>query len=269
MSRVARFAAVRATVAALEAGGAPPHAILPFGDARLDQVFPAGGLPLGCWHEVAGEGLEIETAAASGAFAAALARPLATRGTVVWVMRRGDLYAPGLAGLGFPADRLIQVQARDEIQALAALEDALGSAGVSAAIGEVGSVDLTAGRRLQLACERRGATGFVIRRRPFGGSGGRSSGGPRPTTQGAASGSAATTRWTVSPAPSGEMDDLGRGVPGFGLGPPRWRADLTRCRGGRSGQWILEMSDGPNPVRVVTTLGDRQLETAQPWRRVG
>ena len=266
MSHAARLAAVRAEVAALEAGGARPQAALTFGDARLDGVFPAGGLPLGCWHEAAGEGLEIETAAAPGAFVAALARPLAARGAVVWVMRRGDLYAPGLAGLGFPADRLIQVQARDEAQALAALEDALGSAGVAAAIGEVGSVGLTAGRRLQLACERRGATGFVIRRRPFGGP-------PRKPTANrslgsAEGGSAAATRWTVTAAPSGEEEGaLGRNA--IGVGPPRWRVDLTRCRGGRPGQWILEMSDGAYPLRVVAALGDRQLEAAQPWRLAG
>lgn len=275
MSHALRLAAVRAKVAALEAGGAPAQGALSFGDDRLDGMFPAGGLPLGCWHEVAGEGLEIETAAAPGAFVAALARPLAARGAVVWVMRRGDLYAPGLAGLGFPADRLIQVQARDEAQALAALEDALGSAGVAAAIGEVGSVDLTAGRRLQLACERRGATGFVIRRRPFGGP-------PAKRAVGSAQGSAAATRWTVAAAPSGEEEGLGREASGqkalgqkalgqkaLGLGPPRWRVDLTRCRGGRPGQWILEMSDGAYPLRVVAALGDRQLEAAQPWRRAG
>jgi len=271
MSHAARLAAVRAKVAALEAGGARAQAALPFGDVRLDEVFPAGGLPLGCWHEVAGEGLEIETAAAPGAFVAALARPLAARGTVVWVMRRGDLYAPGLAGLGFPADRLIQVEVRDEAQALAALEDALGSAGVAAAIGEVGAVDLTAGRRLQLACERRGATGFVIRRRPFG--------GPPPTravSLGAAQGSSAATRWTVAAAPSGE-EDLGQktfgqktlGQKTMGLGSPRWRVGLTRCRGGRPGQWMLEMNDGAYPLRVVAALGDRQLEAAQPLRRAG
>jgi protein ImuA len=253
MSRAARFAAVRAKIAALEAGGAPAQAVLPFGDTRLDQAFPAGGLPLGCWHEVAGEGLEIETAAAPGAFVAALARPLAARGVAVWVMRRGDLYAPGLAGMGFPVDRLIQVQARDEAQALAALEDALGSAGVAVAIGEVGSVDLTAGRRLQLACERWGATGFVIRRRPFGRP---AEGGPGRNAAGM--GSAAATRWTAAAAPSGEEA-------GLGLGPPRWRTDLARCRGGRPGRWILEMSDGAYPLRVVAALGDRQLEAAQPW----
>ena len=159
---------------------------------------------------------------------------------------------PGCTGLGFPADRLIQVQARNEAQVLAALEDALGSAGVAAAVGEAGVPDLTAGRRLQLACERRGATGFLIRRRPFGGS----AKGP-----GASGGSAAATRWTVGSEPSVPQDgDLG-------LGPPRWRAALTRCRGGRTGDWILEMSDGAYPLRVVAALGDRQLEAPQPWRR--
>ncbi len=270
MSRAASFDALRAAVAAMEAGGAPAKAALSFGDIRLDRVFPAGGLPLGCWHELGGEGLEIETGAAAGAFAAVLAMPLASRGAVVWVSRRDDLYAPGLAGLGFPAERLIQVQARDEAQALAALEDALGAAGVAAAIGEAEAVDLTVGRRLQLACERRGATGFLIRRRMFGAPAGKVA---SDVLLGASAGSAAATRWTVAPAPS----EPAPGMPG--LGASRWRVDLKRCRGGRPGSWILEMSDGAYPLRVVAQLGDRQLEAAQsrnfadggalPWRQAG
>jgi len=253
MSRAASFEAMRANVAAMEAGGAFAGGVSPFGDPRLDGMFPAGGLPLGCWHEVAGEGLEIEMAAVAGAFAATLARPLAARGAVVWVMRRSDLYAPGLAGLGFPADRLIQVLARDEAQVLAAMEGALGAAEVAAAIGEVGTVGLTAGRRLQLACEKRGATGFVVRRRPYGASSGKTDAG---------GGSAAATRWTVVPSPS-EPGTTVLGHEALGLGAPRWRADLTRCRGGRTGSWIVEMNDGAYPLRVVARLGDRQLEAAQ------
>ena len=255
MSRVARFAALRAKVAALETGGAPAQAALSLGDPRLDAVFPDGGLPLGCWHEVAGEGLEMETAAAAGAFAAVLARPLASRGVLVWVLRRDDLYAPGLAGLGFPADRLIQVLARDEAQVLAALEDALAAEGVAAAIGEAASVDLTAGRRLQLACEKRGATGFLVRRRPFG---------APVRTPAVGAGSAAATRWTVASAPSAPALGV-MGQDTRGLGAPRWRADLTRCRGGRTGSWIVEMSNGPYPLSMVAQLGDRQLATTQPW----
>ncbi len=252
MSREARFLAARRKVAAIEAGGAPAHGALPFGDPRVDLHLPGGGLPLGRWHEAVGEGLEIETAAVAGAFVAALAAPLARRGAVVWVMRRDDLYAPGLFGLGFPAQRLIQVLARSEVEVLTALEDALGTAGVAAAIGEAEAVDLTQGRRLQLACERHGATGFVIRRRPFGGGSGRE-----------AAGSAAATRWKVASAPS----QPGPGEPG--LGPPRWNIALERCRGGRPGAWIVEKSDGAYPLRVVEGLGDRQLETPKSLRLAG
>jgi protein ImuA len=273
MSRAASLAAARARVAALQGRGAFARAALPFGDPGLDGAFPAGGLPLGCWHEVAGTGMETETAAAPGAFAAALASPLARRGAVVWVMRRDDLHAPGLAGLGFPAHRLIQVKAPDEAQALAAMEDALASAGVAAVIGEAAAPDLTAGRRLQLACERRGATGFLIRRRPFGapaGAGGRAGGGGSGSGSGpgSASGSAAATRWAVAAAPS-QSPRLANGLEAPGLGPTRWRIDLNHCRGGRPGSWIVELSDGAYPLRVVARMGDRELETSPPRRRAG
>ena len=179
---------MRAKVAAMEAQGASVRGVLPFGDPRIDRALPGGGLPLGRCHEEVGEGLEIETAAAVAAFVAAVASPLAAQGTVVWVMRRDDLYAPGLASLGFPCESLIQVCVRDEVQALAALEDALAAKGVAAAIGETEAIDLIAGRRLQLACEKNGATGFLIRRRPFGG---------RP---GNAASAAMATRWRIAPA---------------------------------------------------------------------
>jgi protein ImuA len=143
------------------------------------------------------------------------------------------------------------VLARDDDEALEALEDALGAAGVTAAVGEVEEVDLTAGRRLQLACERRAATGFVIRRRPYGGAG-----------RIAATGSAAATRWKIAAAPS----QPAAGEPG--LGPPRWRVTLERCRGGRPGEWLMEKNDGAHPLRLVAELGDRQLAPAQPLRLI-
>ncbi len=256
MSRQSQLQAVRARIAAIEAGGTGAFGVLPFGDERIDGVFPGGGLPLGRWHEAVGEGLEAETGAASAAFIAALIQPLAQRGAVVWVMRRDDLYAPGLAGLGFPAERLIQVLAKDEAEVLSALEDALGTAGVSAAIGEAEGADLTAGRRLQLACERRGATGFLIRRRPFGGAGSRGGAG-------ALSGSLCTTRWRIASAPS----EPEPGQPG--LGPPRWRVALERCRGGRTGEWLMEKNDGAHPLRLVADLVDRELAPSQPVRLAG
>ena len=245
-----RLAAVRAKVAALERGGRADHGVLAFGAPGVDDCLAGGGLPLGRWHEVTGAGLESETAAAPAAFTALMTQALAKRGEVVWVLRRDDLWAPGLAGLGFPSARLIQVCARDEAEALAVMEDALASAGVAAVVGEVGSVDLTAGRRLQLACEKRGTTGFVIHRRPFGGGTGREVGG-----------SAATTRWRIEASPS----EPAAGT--FGLGPPRYRVALERSRGGRPGAWIMEAeqaysweaSNVAYPLRLVADLGDLQL----------
>jgi protein ImuA len=258
--REERLVAVRAKVAALEAGRGAQFGRLALGAPSADAAL-GGGLALGRWHEIGSEGLETETAAAPAAFAALLAAPLARRGWAVWVLRRDDLWAPGLEGLGFPPERLIQVCAHDEAEALGVMEDALTSPGIAAVIGEAEAPDLTAGRRLQLACERKGATGFVIRRRPFGGN-------PRrePT------GSAAATRWRVAPAPS----EPAAGE--FGLGPPRFAATLERCRGGRPGAWLFEASrafsqdvweawDGTHPLRLVAELGDRQLAPAQPLRR--
>jgi protein ImuA len=261
--RAGRLAAVRARIAALEAGGRGDSESLPFGDPRIDGKLPGGGLPLGAWHEVFGEGLESETAAAPAAFAALVAAPLAARGAAVWVLRQDDLHAPGLAGLGFPPQQLIQVLARDETEVLAVMEDALATVGVAAVFGEAEAVSLTAGRRLQLACEKRGGVGFVIRRRPYGGA-----------ARGAATGAAAASRWRVAAAPS-------EPAPGeFGLGPPRWRVGLERCRGGRPGAWLVEAArafdadalggktDGTHPLRLVAELGDRELAPA-PLRLAG
>ncbi|MDB5423160.1 MAG: hypothetical protein JWQ29_576 [Phenylobacterium sp.] len=256
--RAGRLSAARAKIAAIETGGRADCGFLPFGDHRIDGCLPGGGLPLGRWHEITGPGMEVETAAAPAAFTALLAAPLARRGEAVWVLRRDDLSAPGLLGLGFPPERLIQVCARDEAEALSVMEDALATVGVSAVIGEIEAVDLSAGRRLQLACEKRGATGFLIRRRPFGGQARREAGG-----------SAAATRWSVRSAPS----EPAAGE--FGLGAPRFEVALDRCRGGRTGSWLfeaggaydLEARDDTHPLRLVAELADRQLAPALPLHR--
>ena len=250
-ARASQLRALRARVASAEGGRR--HGVLPFGDGRVDSCFPGGGLPLGRWHELAGEGMEVETAACAAAFTAVLAARLAKAGEIVWVLQRPDLHAPGAAGLGVAPGRLLFVEARDDAEALAALEDALRAKGVAAAVGEIDRLDLVAGRRLQLACEGGGATGFVLRRRVFGKRRGRKEDEP----------SAAATRWRVAPSPS----EPAGGEPG--LGPPRWRVRLDRCRGGRAGGWIMEADDEADPVRVVAELADHELAAAEPRRAVG
>ncbi|MGH6987910.1 MAG: ImuA family protein [Caulobacteraceae bacterium] len=251
MSREERLQAARIQIAAVESAPARNAGgkVLPFGDGRIDSQLAGGGLRLGRWHQAGSEGREAETAAAAAAFFALAALPLANLGAMVWIMRRGDLYAPGLAGLGFPAERLIQVEAGAQ-GVLSALEDALSSSGVAAAFGETDEISLLSGRRLQLACEKSGATGFVIRRRPFG--------GPLALTS-----SAAESRWTIAPWPS--FPAAGN----LGLGEPRWRVVLERSRGGGSGTWIMEKSHGAHPLRVVDELAGRGLSAPPSLRLAG
>ncbi|RRN62454.1 protein imuA [Caulobacter sp. 602-1] len=239
----------------MEAGTRTLTPVLPFGDPAIDGCFPGGGLPLGGWHEVTGAGLEGETGAAPAAFVGLLLRPLVKAGAIVWIARRSDLFAPGLFGLGFPTERLIQVRARDEAETLSVLEDALSTQGVAAAVGEAEAPDLTAGRRLQLACEKRGGFGVVLHRRPYGGRAGAGQ---------AVSGSAAFSRWRIGPSPTPSPPD------DIGLGPPRWRVELERCRGGRPGAWILEAQEaghGPHPFRLVSQLADHDVAAAEPGLR--
>jgi len=138
---------------------------------------------------------------------------------------------------------------------MAVMEDALRTPGVVAVIGEADEVDLVAGRRLQLACEQSQATGFVLRRRPFGGAGK------------GETGSAAATRWTIAPSPS----EPAAGDPG--LGAQRWQVKLERCRGGRTGAWIMEgreeEDDAAHPFRLVADLGDHDLAPEERFRLAG
>jgi protein ImuA len=235
-------------IARLERGDARADwGAAPFGDARVDACMPYGGLQLGHWHEVGGDGMEHETPAAAAGFSAALAQRAQKGGAIVWALRRDDVYAPGLQAFGIDPDRLILVRVDKDADVLSVQEDALRTRGVTAAIGEVDKIDLTAGRRLQIACEKNGATGFVLRRKLYG----------TPLQQARTHAASAATRWRIAAASS--VSDAP------GLGPPRWAARLERCRGGRNGGWIMEMQNAQDAqtsaIRVVAKLADHPAAT--------
>lgn len=245
-ARATVLSALRARLCAYEPPALRAGRTLSLGDTRVDACFPSGGLPLGCWHELVGDGIEADLGVAVAGFAGRLAARLAEAGQVVWVLRRDDLYAPGLAELGLGPHRLIVVRAGSEAETLAALEDALRTRGIAAAVAEAEAVDLTAGRRLQLACERSGTTALILRRRLYG----------KPSrAREKAEPAVAASRWRIGPARS----EPEAGAPG--LGAPRWTAELERARGGRGGKWILEAQNGAVPFRVVAELADHAFST--------
>lgn len=220
--------------------------VIPFGDSRVDGRLPGGGLARGRLHDIAGDSAEQEAPAAAAGFAAHLLARCLRGGAIVWALQRDDLYAPGLAAFGAPPERVIYVRAENDAELLGVLEDALRARGVDAVLGEIAGLSLAAGKRLQLACEQGGATAFLLRRKLYG-------------ARGEEAASPASTRWRVAAAPSAPTHG------DVGLGPPQWRAALTRCRGGRTGAWIMEAEDGvanpgaPGALRVVAELADHAL----------
>ena len=223
-------------------------------------------------------------ARASGPPSPALRERVKTgHGVVLWCLKQPDLYGPGLAEHGLDPARLILVTARRDDELLWAIEEALRpGTGLVAVVGEIGRLPMVAGRRLQLAAERSGITAFLLRR--WRNAAEATAERNRP--------SAALTRWRIAALPSqstawafslyrhpgeGRGPFLGnfpadQGTPALagvgrgktGMGQPRWRIELLRCRGGLPGGWDVEVADAAGFVSVSAGLADRP---AAPRRR--
>ncbi len=250
-----RLAELRSRVRALEMGG-PGRRVeaAPFGAPEVDGALPWGGLPRARAHEIvaagpddgAGRGVGdaggAATAAAEGFCAALLARLVAGRGPALWCLARAGLHGPGLGAFGLDPDRLIVARTRRPADVLWAMEEGLRSGRLGAVLGEAHEIDLTAGRRLQLAARAGAATCLVLR--PL-----------------AAEPAPGATRWRVAAAASIRED----GLPG--LGAPRWRVDLVRCRGGSPRRWLLEWNHEARHLVVAAVLADRAPPAEVPRRR--
>jgi protein ImuA len=235
--------ALRERVQRLERGTARRWPVLPFGIESIDRHLPEGGLALGALHEVAGGGNGALDAAAAALFTAGIAAR--TRGQVLWCVTRQDLFAPALAQAGLLPDRVIYVEAADEPSVFACFEEALRHGALRVVIAEVAGLSMTASRRLQLAAEGSGVIAVAVRRW-------------RRQAAAAAFGqpTAAITRWRVSVVPSTPLP-----VPG--IGRPRWRLELIRCRAGESAVFEVEACDAAGrlalPRNLVGWSGEKEF----------
>jgi protein ImuA len=250
-SRRAVLERLRARLAALEAVDRSGGAVLPLALPGIDRALPGGGLARGCLHELCGAPGH---GAALGFAAALLGRLMADGGHVVWIGPRDELFGPGLAELGLAPERLIVVRAGPHAARLWALEEALCSPGLAAALAEVDRLSLTQSRRLQLAAETKGVTALLLR-----------------SPQAAATPSAAATRWRIEAAPSETAGEARRAS-----GRPHWRVGLFRCRGGHTGSWrIAWHQDGwhgdgwhevPDSRALAAEPADRPAAAPRPAR---
>lgn len=237
--------ALRRRVRALEAHGGsegPGPVMAPFGVPALDAAL-AGGVTAAALHEVIGDPGPV--LAWIGLMLDRLARVRESGGGILWVGRAPELYGPGLGALGLDRDRLLWARAARPADRWWAMEEGLRTPGLAAVVGEAATPDLTAGRRLQLAAAAGRVTGFLACLL--------APGEPTPAGHGAA-----VTRWHIRAAPSVEIDRL--------VGPPRWRVELVRARGGVPGAWLMEGDDATRSVRVVSDSVDRSFGAPQTGR---
>jgi protein ImuA len=241
-ARTETLARLRDQIARIGHDDAPrsPGAI-PFGIPALDLF--SGGLLRGCLHEVAGAGPDTEHGAAAALFLAGiLAR---VEGPILWIQQRPDLFAPGLACAGLHPGRVVFAEAGKEV--LVAMEEGLAHPGLAAVVGEFSDrLSLVASRRLQLVSEKSGVMAALLRRsRVFD--------DPELATP-----SAAVTRWRIAALPSNPPLPHAPSVPG--LGRALWRLELTHCRGGEPGSWIVEACDATGRLALVASLAHGSAE---------
>lgn len=223
-----------------ETGEARPA--LATGIAALDRHLPWGGLPLAGLHEIAGL---METAFALFLLRRLLERTAESR-PVLWCQsvdgarEYGRLHGPGLAQCGVDPARVLFVTAKRARDVQWAMEEALGSGAVAAAVAETPAIGMTETRRLQLAAQKGEAMGLILR----GPVGDRAPG-------------AALTRWRAEPLAMA----AGHGETPLPA-PLAIHLSLWRCRGGRAADWTLRQDEQTLRLDLAAPLADRSQGTA-------
>ncbi|UZK65486.1 ImuA family protein [Sphingomonas sp. M1-B02] len=232
----AKLAQLREQLRAMETGGFRRRPVLPFGVGPLDSKLANSGLRLDSLHEIAGASADIADDCAATLFMAGIAAR--AWGPVLWVVRRRDLFAPGLSQAGLDPKRLLYAEARDDDELLAIMEEGLRHRGLGAVIGEVKRVGMPATRRLQLAAEGGRTIALLLKRHA------------REGVDPLGAPSAAITRWRIACAPSTPL-------PVAGVGRARWKLDLVRQRGGDSFNLEVEACDASGRCALPADVAAR------------
>ncbi len=204
-----------------------------------------GGLRLDTFHDFSPE-RPVDIPSVSSLVLALLTRLPALQtnagGDILWcrtandAREYGQLYAPGLAGIGLEPGRFIMVGLKNSRDFAFVLEEALRSKAIAAVVGEGPPLSFTASRRLVLAAQEVGIPCITI-----------NTGRDRVA-------SAAATRWRIAPAvgPPRTADPRG---PGFAA----WSLTLSRMRGGSPHSWQVFWNDETHSFNLVSPLRDGAL----------
>lgn len=190
----------------------------------IDELLPDGALAAGAVHEV----LSITNTSAF-LLPALLAKSAANVGRIIWCDFDRQFNPSAAAGLGLPMDRMLVLRPNRSTDQLWAISECLRCKGVGACVAPVARLTRVQVRQLQLAAERGGGIGILLRPAsaiswPY----------------------AAATRWMVRPAP-GERSIQ------------RCSLELIHGHGGRIGQTVfLEVHRETHHVRAIEAVAHRQ-----------
>jgi protein ImuA len=223
------------------------------GCEAVDHVLQGGLLRDGLHEVFARPGHE---AAATG-FAAGLVLRLAAGKQVLWISQDfssrefAGLCATGLFEFGLTPAHVLLLSVAAAEDGVRAAGDALTCRSLGAVVVEIAgnpaALDLTASRRLVLACAQHSVPAVLLR------------------LAAAPDASAAETRWLVGAAPSAPPAPDAEA-----WGHPVFDASLIRNRHGRTGRWLVAWSCDDGCFRdakaasgaVVSAPADRQTEAA-------
>ena len=231
--------------------------VLPFGIDEIDDRLPGGGLARGALHEVFAADAGIATVLRTAG------RTVGKRcgerfGPVVRTSVDADagaLYGPALLQFGIDPARPILVRVRRDNDALWAMEEGLRCGQVAAVVGELGDI----AHRQPAAAARRGRN---RRHRPVAAFESRQTTAQRRCNP--AIGCCHTRK--DRPRANDNNDFLNTPPAPPGLGAARWQAELFRCRGGTSANWMMEWNDETGDLSVVAEIRNRPpVQLRQDW----
>ncbi|HOZ75426.1 MAG TPA: hypothetical protein PLS51_04435 [Flavobacterium sp.] len=232
---------LQAKINAMQGLGKPSIASVPDGFAPFDMAFPGRIFPKAAIHEFVS--YQPTQAAATTGFITALAgKIMKDNGLCLWVSSDKKIFPAGLNHFGLAPDRVVFISTAKPKDKLWIIEEALKCEALTVVVGEMKELGFTESRRLQLAVERSGVTGFIHRYWPH--------------SQNAV---ACTTRWSITPTASIIPD----GLPGVGYSC--WDIQLLKVRNGKPGAWQVGWRKG----QFIDQTHDHQTVVAINERHAG
>jgi len=185
------------------------------GFAPFNAAFPESTFPVGALHEFVSYE-PAHAASTTGFMTALVGKIMHNGGLCLWISTERKIFPVGLTHFGIAPDRIIFITIPKQKDKLWVIEEALKCEALSVVIGEMKELSFTESRRLQLAIERSGVTGFIHRHAlRFENS------------------VACTARWKITPLPSTNKDDLP------GVGYSCWNVQLLKVKNGRPDAWKI------------------------------